>query len=231
MKATQKGFALLEGLLIVLILTIISFGGYYVWQTQKNTDKTSKDAVSASQSTEASSKISLTQALSLDSGKVSLSIPSDWAVISSAQNISGNNCSYTVYANSNFIKCIDGKTTYPASLGSDSSFTLSISAYTAVAGHSDPQVWYGDFSGSTVIKNDQDDTVSTDKINNYTAFYWEQRTPADQEGYTDEHYVVSANNIVVYFVSRIKTTNTSAGYDYSKYLLDIRAIVKSLKIN
>ena len=55
MNKTQKGFALIEGLLITLILAIIAFGGYYVWHTQTTTDKSSKAAVSASQSTPSSS--------------------------------------------------------------------------------------------------------------------------------------------------------------------------------
>ena len=60
MNKTQKGFALVESLLIILILAIIGFGGYYVWNTQKNVDKTSKDAVSASQSTHPASSTSNT---------------------------------------------------------------------------------------------------------------------------------------------------------------------------
>lgn len=51
MNKTQKGFALIESLLIILILTIIGFGGYYVWHTQKQTDKTNSDTLKASQST------------------------------------------------------------------------------------------------------------------------------------------------------------------------------------
>lgn len=57
MNKTQKGFALVEGLLITLILVIIGFGGYYVWNTQKNTDKTNADTLKASQSTPAVSAV------------------------------------------------------------------------------------------------------------------------------------------------------------------------------
>jgi hypothetical protein len=49
MKKTQSGFSLVEGLLIILILAIIGFGGYYVWHTQKQTDKTLDTAVTTSQ--------------------------------------------------------------------------------------------------------------------------------------------------------------------------------------
>jgi Tfp pilus assembly protein PilV len=49
MKKTQSGFALVESLLIILILVIIGFGGYYVWHTQKQTDKTLDTAAATSQ--------------------------------------------------------------------------------------------------------------------------------------------------------------------------------------
>jgi type II secretory pathway pseudopilin PulG len=51
MNKTQKGFALIESLLIVLILVIIGFGGYYVWNSQKQTDKSLSNAEKASQTT------------------------------------------------------------------------------------------------------------------------------------------------------------------------------------
>lgn len=57
MKKTQSGFALVESLLIILILVIIGFGGYYVWHSQQQTNKTLSTAASTSQkaaSTEAS---------------------------------------------------------------------------------------------------------------------------------------------------------------------------------
>lgn len=56
MNKSQRGFALIEGLLIILILVFLGFAGYYVWHTQKNTDKSSKNALSASQNTTSSSE-------------------------------------------------------------------------------------------------------------------------------------------------------------------------------
>lgn len=50
MRKTQQGIALIETLLIVLILVIIGFGGYYVWHTQKENNKVTDDTLKASQS-------------------------------------------------------------------------------------------------------------------------------------------------------------------------------------
>jgi uncharacterized protein (UPF0333 family) len=49
MYKKQSGFALVEGLLIILILAIIGFGGYYVWHTQQQTNKTLDTAATTSQ--------------------------------------------------------------------------------------------------------------------------------------------------------------------------------------
>jgi uncharacterized protein (UPF0333 family) len=50
MNKTQKGFAALEALLILILVAIIGGTGYYVWHSQKQTDKTSTDTLKASQS-------------------------------------------------------------------------------------------------------------------------------------------------------------------------------------
>lgn len=65
MRATQKGFTALEGLIALLILVIIIVGGYYVWHNQKNTQaksstSTSKNITTSSPSSQSSSQKYLT---------------------------------------------------------------------------------------------------------------------------------------------------------------------------
>ena len=45
----QNGFTAVEGLLIALIFAVISFGGYYVWRTKQQTDKSLDQSASTSQ--------------------------------------------------------------------------------------------------------------------------------------------------------------------------------------
>lgn len=40
MKSGQRGFTVVETLLVLILLAIIGFTGYYVWHTQKNTNST-----------------------------------------------------------------------------------------------------------------------------------------------------------------------------------------------
>jgi type II secretory pathway pseudopilin PulG len=48
-KLNQKGFSLIEGLLVIIALALIVFVGYYVWHTQQNTNKQLDTANQASQ--------------------------------------------------------------------------------------------------------------------------------------------------------------------------------------
>lgn len=51
MNKTSRGFAALEGLLILIIIAIISGTGYFVWHSKQQTDKALNDAAKSSQST------------------------------------------------------------------------------------------------------------------------------------------------------------------------------------
>ncbi len=42
---TQKGFSLIEGLLIVLVISVIGFGGYYVWSQQDDKETNTTETV------------------------------------------------------------------------------------------------------------------------------------------------------------------------------------------
>jgi hypothetical protein len=44
MKLNQKGIGIIETLLILILLTIVGFTGYYVWHTQKNSDSSYNNA-------------------------------------------------------------------------------------------------------------------------------------------------------------------------------------------
>jgi cytoskeletal protein RodZ len=76
----QKGFSLVEGLLIVLVLAVVGFGGYYVWDSQQEDDETP----TISNQEEANSN----EAVDNDSESVeeeTSSIPEGWVEITDSQ--------------------------------------------------------------------------------------------------------------------------------------------------
>ncbi len=48
-KLNQKGFGLIEGLLILIVVLLVGFIGYYVWNSQKEADDTANQAASSVQ--------------------------------------------------------------------------------------------------------------------------------------------------------------------------------------
>ena len=51
MKRNQKGFGAVEGLLLLILLSILGFTSYYVYHTRNNTSSTYNKSVSSSNST------------------------------------------------------------------------------------------------------------------------------------------------------------------------------------
>jgi prepilin-type N-terminal cleavage/methylation domain-containing protein len=58
MKSGQKGFTVIETLLVLILISIIGFTGYYVWHTQKNTNSSYNNAAKSNSSTPASAETS-----------------------------------------------------------------------------------------------------------------------------------------------------------------------------
>lgn len=90
MKHQQKGFAVLETLLIVIILAIIGGTGYFVWHSRQNTDKTLGNAAKSQPGipkTKNEPQISTTGWASFTSKLEGFAIryPKDWEVVSNGE--------------------------------------------------------------------------------------------------------------------------------------------------
>jgi type II secretory pathway pseudopilin PulG len=55
-KLNQKGFSLVEGLLVIIALALVAFVGFYVWNAQKDTNKTLDTASKATQKASSDTK-------------------------------------------------------------------------------------------------------------------------------------------------------------------------------
>src|SRR6476661_2191044 len=76
----QYGFAALEGILIVTILAVIGFGGYYVWHTQKSTKASSTDLTPQSSPVQQSDPTANWKKYAATSGKFSLKYPEVYTI-------------------------------------------------------------------------------------------------------------------------------------------------------
>ncbi len=228
MNKKQNGFALIESLLIILILVIIGFGGYYVWNTQKNVDETSKDATSASQST-TSSPTAVGKKMTLGTD-VSLETPSNWQTATLASICNGTD---------NPVQCTDSIETAPADVTmaqSGDAFGVSIGRYNFSDGVSylphgtDAKSWlFNNWCGCTESEGWSDAAFSS---TGYDAIHATQK----DSQYVDEYYVVHKGQTIVLITARTKDTSTTAVQtgttkDYTKYDTQIRQIASSVKIS
>ncbi len=88
MRKNYQGFTLVEVLLIIIVLTLISFAGWYVWHTNKNDNKTTinhstaKDTKQSSESDPTADWKSYTST----AGKYSLKYPASWVTASNPES-------------------------------------------------------------------------------------------------------------------------------------------------
>jgi len=97
MFKNQKGFTVAETLLVILIITVIGFGGYYVYHTNHNTTKiasaSNKTSVNKSQQTSTNNPYIGWNSYTLSQEKLSFKYPSSWKLINerySRYNLNGN---------------------------------------------------------------------------------------------------------------------------------------------
>lgn len=91
MKNNQKGFTLIEGLLMLLVVSVIGFGGYYVWQNQQD-ENNSDTILTQEQTSKAVSQPSNSdpykgwKTYALHYEKLSFKYPSGWTVSKQDEN-------------------------------------------------------------------------------------------------------------------------------------------------
>ena len=93
----QSGFMLVEGLLIVLVLSVIGFSGYYVWNQQQNKESKETETVQQQQDqTGIKQEISENKKVSIPEGWIvyenetlgfSFAHPQDWTIIEDQNEI------------------------------------------------------------------------------------------------------------------------------------------------
>ena len=232
MKITQKGFTLVETLLVIIILAIIGLGGYYVWHTQHSKTLLTTTSTNTNTNSSVPVKVSTINKMSLATGSVTFNLPKDW----STNTTGASSCRIEVA--STIQSCLDGATVLPSSLKGDTNntFSVTISVFNLGSDSNNPELWFeNDYQGGGPSTTEPDVT-SGSSIDSYPAWYFEQNVTGNQgsgETYQDENYVIISSNKVIYIYSRVKHVNSASNIndDFTKYLPEIKSLVDSIKIS
>lgn len=229
----QKGFALIESLLIILILAVIGFGGYYVWHTQKG-DKsksgphvTSENAAKPVSPAPASDNAMLT----LADSTVSLTYPkNEWVADTSAPSGPGGLklCGQAVISDA---QCKDFAAFYLAKEGITDSDHFYVSVGVFDTGNSTTAKDFLNYVGDILANGDGSPaTTSQTTINGNPAYYLQADYGSDGQ---DLYWAILGKNEGV-VVSTVLFSGNHYSYqttnNYFTYKPDVENIVSSIKI-
>jgi prepilin-type N-terminal cleavage/methylation domain-containing protein len=235
MKANQKGFSVVEILIVIMVVGLIGGAGWYVWQS-KNKDKNTNTSDS-SQSTsnkvdkkqEAPTSTSNLKTTNLASNKVSFSSPSSWEV---ASRDSSRAMSATVTLESLGIATLTPPEKLPTIYGGGTEyFTVGVYVYKNTKNSSAKKWFETDYEGGYAGSSDK---TSEQSINGYDTYYIRQIN----NSYDEIHYVFAAQGKIVMINARVSMTGyasdgsgkVNAHADFTMYVPDIEAMAKSVSI-
>ncbi len=229
----KNGFTVVEALLIILILVVIGFAGYYVWHTQSNKSTTTQQAAESSANNSASSGSALsgpTVSLKTDSAVLEkFQLPSTWQVVDRTTHVDisvpGNtSCSYTV---TNNLEPIESGTATPKSLANNPNNSILLE-YDIVKQPDTKSL--ADYFVDDLYMGDGGDrhTVSNYAVNGNPAYLY-KAIGSGQYVYEDDYYLISHGGYVACFRWRPIDKTSDPGYDNSKYSSDVKNITGSTK--
>lgn len=230
MKQCKKegGFTLVEALLIVLVLAIVGFAGWWVWQKNQEKDKkadsTSQASNNASKTEEDGDQEDVpVSKLALLDGQVTFNVPANWKETTLSYPCQSPT-DKTSCQGQGMIVPVEGPRTQGNEL-----FGAQIWVYTA-GGATTAQDWFlQKYEGGQATAVDQ---TSTDAVNSHSAYYFKQNT----ESYTDIWYVFLKGDRVVVVYSRVSEKHFTPGgqvdqsSDYTKYSDAVVEFAKSIAI-
>lgn len=217
MNKNQNGIALIESLLIVLILVIVGFAGYYVWNTQHQNNKVTDDTLKASQSAPPTSSSPTGEKTTLKDG-VSFLSPNGWQSAKPSGFCMGTD-------NSLSEQCVDSLELSPTDAKgaqTNDAFGVAIDIFKN-SGSGNAKSWFFNTWCSCIASDDW--SIATTSMNGYDSL---EATQSNSD-YTDVYYVVQKNSTIVMVDARTKETSSSR--DASSYSGDIKQVADSIQIS
>jgi len=227
-KRSQKGFAVLESLLILVIVAMVAGTGWYTWHAKNRTDKILSEASNTTQTVKASNS---TTTLRLAEGQITLNPRNIWKTASGGyysvqSGICGQGVTVTPQP-----KCVDYAMLIPSgeTFTNPDQFRVDIAVFdrTDMSGAAD---WLKGIEGG-LIDNPQ---ITTLTINGKDAARWLAVNPGgDTVTYVTYGIVSSKYGVLIganaFYGSYYSYKNT-ANVDYRTYLPKIDTLVQTLKI-
>lgn len=134
MKSNQKGFGAVEGLLILILLTMVGFTGYYVYHSRNNANSTYDSATKAGSSSVQTPTAQSSESKTYSNSAYSLSFkyPQNARIDDNTSTKTGRGDNFPWYAQSDYVKLyldINGLgTTYAKLVLNDSDIQKTIGA-------------------------------------------------------------------------------------------------------
>jgi len=226
MKQQQKGFTLIETLLVLTLVALIGLAGWYVWSKNQEDKTPTSDTKKQTHTAKKQSVLDENNVLRLASDSVALTLPEKWTYEVDTEG-------YCPMSATGDVDCIEGAWVLPDEklptiYGSGTEhFGVRVGVYNNTHQRS-PQLWLEqDFDGGLAPAGD---VVSHARINGYDAYFW--KTSSSE--ITEINYVIAHENKVVYINTRTYEVEVIDGKtvgDFRKFEPQIDALVKSIKIN
>ncbi len=221
---SEKGFTLMEALIIVLVLAVIGFAGWWVWQN--NQDKSKKAAATTQTDTSKTGDEQEDEEpsmISLLNGKVTLTIPAGWKESAPPYPCQAPTDKTSCQAQ-DMIVPVEGPKTQSNDL-----FGVNVNVFTASSAATARDWFLQKYEGGQPGSADK---TSIDAINGNSTYYYRQNAGS----YSDIWYVFLKDDRVVTLYARVSEKHfgpdgqVDQSSDYTRYVDAISEFAKSIDI-
>ncbi len=232
---SNDGFGLVGAIVVLVVLTAVSFAGWYVWQSNIESDNNTPNS---SQELQDEQDV-VTKSISLANESVTFSILESWA---GGLN-PGCDEGAPLFGNEKLVDSIELIDEHRDSADYESNspyFHVNLCVFENPDRQTAAEWANSTDAGASIGYPSENDEESTDDISGYSAYYV-KFTAEEHSGLEDVYYVLSADDKIVYVSSRLmglfeKYPNESAEtsmapYSYTQYEAAVKDIVDSISIN
>lgn len=207
-KLNQKGFSIVEVLVVAVVVVLACGIGWFVWQRQN--DKSPGNSTNQTQAQETEQKLP-TQKITLADDTVSFEAPEAWA-----QGNVGCKQGAPIFGNE---KVLDSVELLPVKKSEDSkepSFSVDVCVFDNPQDQT-PQEWANSTDGGASIGYPSENDITSEEPINGNLAYYLKFTRQEHGGIEDVYYIISAQGKIVYVSARTRYDFTGSEYSGEEY--------------